>query len=143
MSVTEIITKPKFVSEVPGFGLFVLTDIQPETVPDELIAHAEYVEAHVLSDHTNPSYRKLTNPRVVLIFTNPEAEFMCDAHEDILYVSIPANLEVVELRLIENFHDDEPEMHGLNLDVWVKESDSSRIIPFCGLVIAPAEVTVH
>tara|TARA_B100000508_G_scaffold139096_1_gene136429 strand:+ start:4486 stop:4902 length:417 start_codon:yes stop_codon:yes gene_type:complete len=134
---TELIKTPVFSSDVYGVDLTAIADIQPDAVPDETVAHGEYLNIHIIADGRNPQYQGIENPHVVLFFVHPDTGFMLGKLENVVYASMYTDIPVDELKLVEGF--DEPGLIGVNLQIWSYQSDE----PLLELCVAPLSMTLN
>lgn len=131
MSVTDIIKTPLFRSDVPGIDLHVTTDIQPETEPDHIIAHSEYIGVYIITDGSNRQYTNIYNQTVALFFTHPHSELLCGRDDGVLYAGLPSDIPVDKLILVDQTFD--VDIPGINLEVWSNDHE----LPLITLAIAP------
>lgn len=135
--ITEVIKTPAFRSDVPGFDIMAVADIEPTLEPGEQIAHQEYINIRIVADGSNTRYSGVENSQVVLFFVHPDSKFMLGKQDEIVYASMYTDLPVDELVLVEGF--DVPGLIGINLQIWSKASDE----PLLEVCVAPKEVIMN
>tara|TARA_B100000508_G_C11450610_1_gene273813 strand:- start:1095 stop:1514 length:420 start_codon:yes stop_codon:yes gene_type:complete len=136
--VTEFIKTPEHHSDVLGYDLTAIADIEPSVTPNEQVAHQEYINVQVIPDGTNPTYRDTLSPHIVVFFVHPSIKMMVGRYENALYVSMYTDVPVNRLVLTEKF--DTPGLIGLCLEFWSEKSQDEPIFELC---VAPLPVTTH